>query len=294
MDPGLPTPTPKYHEIGLLADELAYVRCGIECGGDAHETAPSFDDKFEYSEFWAQYGYKRTGCTGCPVHCMEAYNVPGIGASVVSCELYPQLGAELRNYDILHLYKMVKTCHEQGTRQHLGGHHHPVAHAALGARASSTSRSRTASRWSGATRRPSRASFWSIVLRKGFGDVLAKGMKAAADYMDAKIPAEKRGGKSTYYHASQVNNNPMYGIVARFHGQALAYSVGRRSDLISDLDMSEFGSRLGTRLSDMERAGEGRIHRCTRRRRRSASAARPRRASRKATRARPPWCTTWA
>lgn len=230
----------EYHEIGLLADELAYVRCGIECGGDAHETAPSFDDKFEYSEFWAQYGYKRTGCTGCPVHCMEAYNVPGIGASVVSCELYPQLGAELRNYDILHLYKMVKTCHEQGLDNT------SVATIIqwlmqlweLGIIDESIT---DGFKMEWGNQEAIEGILWSIVLRKGFGDVLAKGMKAAADYMDSKIPAEKRGGKSTYYHASQVNNNPMYGIVARFHGQALAYSVGRRSDLISDLDMSEFG-----------------------------------------------------
>lgn len=230
----------EYHEIGLLADELAYVRCGIECGGDAHTTAPSFDDKFEYSEFWKEHGYKRTGCTGCPVHCMEAYNVPGIGASIVSCELYPQLGAELRNYDMKLLYKMVRECHRQGIDntslstilQWL------MVLWELGIIDQSITDGLTME-WG--NREAIEGTFWNIVNRKGFGDVLAQGMRVAADYMDARIPAEKRGGKSTYYHANQVNNNPMYGIVPRFHGQALAYVVGRRSDLISDLDMSEFG-----------------------------------------------------
>ncbi len=229
----------EYHEIGLLADELAYVRCGIECGGDAHDTAPSFDDKFDYSAFWKRYGYKRTGCTGCPVHCMEAYNVPGVGATIISCELYPQLGAELRNYDERFWYQMVMQCHKQGldntsvatilqwlmTLWELG----IIDESITGGY-----------RMEWGNREAIEGIFWDIVHRRGFGDNLAQGMKAAADYMDARIPLEKRGGKSTYYHAMQVNNNPMYGIVGRFHGQALAYSVGRRSDLISDLDMSEF------------------------------------------------------
>lgn len=229
----------EYHEIGLLADELAYVRCGIECGGDAHDTAPSFDDKFDYSDFWKRYGYKRTGCTGCPVHCMEAYNVPGVGATIISCELYPQLGAELRNYDEQFWYYMVMQCHKQGldntsvatilqwlmTLWELGIIDESIT---------------DGYRMEWGNRDAIEGTFWNIVSRKGFGDTLAQGMKVAADHMDAKIPLEKRGGKSTYYHAMQVNNNPMYGIVGRFHGQALAYSVGRRSDLISDLDMTEF------------------------------------------------------
>jgi len=230
----------EYHEIGLLADELAYVQCGIECGGDAHETAPSFDGKFEYSDFNKRYGYKRTGCMGCPVHCMEAYNVPDAGATIISCELYPQLGAELRNYDELLWYRMVMQCHKQGvdntsvatilqwlmTLWELGIIDESITD---GYRME----------WGNAE--AIEGTFWNIVNRKGFGDILAQGMQVAADFMDDMITLEKRGGESTYYHAMQVNNNPMYGIVGRFHGQALAYSVGRRSDLISDLDMSEFG-----------------------------------------------------
>ncbi len=229
----------EYHQIGLLADELAYVRCGIECGGDAHETAPSFDDKFEYSDFNKRYGYKRTGCMGCPVHCMEAYNVPDIGATIISCELYPQLGAELRNYDERLWYHMVMQCHKQGvdntsvatilqwlmTLWELGIIDESITD---GYRME----------WGNAE--AIEGTFWNIVNRKGFGDILAQGMRVAADYMDDMISLEARGGQSTYYHAMQVNNNPMYGIVGRFHGQALAYSVGRRSDLISDLDMTEF------------------------------------------------------
>src|SRR5450756_2338660 len=81
--------------------------------------------------------------------------------------------------------------------------------------------------------------FVNIVNRQGFGDVLARGMKEAADYMDSRIAPERRGGRSTYDYALQVNNNPMFLLGPRFPGMALAYAVGRRSDLMSDLDTYE-------------------------------------------------------
>jgi aldehyde:ferredoxin oxidoreductase len=57
-----------------------------------------------------------------------------------------------------------------------------------------------------------------------------------AKKLDVAVPEEKRRGRSTKYWAMQVNNNPMYGINPRFNGMALAYAVGRRSDLIQDYD----------------------------------------------------------
>ena len=80
----------------------------------------------------------------------------------------------------------------------------------------------------------------ATVARTGFGDVLAGGMKATAEYIDAKVPLERRGGRSTYYYAMQVNNNPMYGINPRMKSMALSYAIGRRSDPIQDLNMLEF------------------------------------------------------
>ena len=48
------------------------------------------------------------------------------------------------------------------------------------------------------------------------------------------------GTLSTYELAMQVNNNPMYGITPRLTSMALGYSVGRRSDLIQELDIPQF------------------------------------------------------
>ncbi|MBW2370688.1 MAG: aldehyde ferredoxin oxidoreductase, partial [Deltaproteobacteria bacterium] len=33
---------------------------------------------------------KRTGCQGCPVQCMELFQVDGVGKGAISCELYPE------------------------------------------------------------------------------------------------------------------------------------------------------------------------------------------------------------
>ncbi len=230
----------EYHEIGLLADETAYARCGIECGGDAHTTAPSYDDEFDFSKFYAEYGYKRTGCMGCPVACMEAYNVPGIGASAIKCESYPQLSAEWRNFDMKHMLKMFLLCEEQG--MDVTSLSTTFTWLMLLTDLGIIDESITDGlKMEWGSKEATEGLAWNMVNRKGFGDVLAQGMKAAADYMDARIPAEKREGKSTYHWAMQINNLPMFGIVPRMHGQALAYVVGRRSDLISDLDMCEFG-----------------------------------------------------
>jgi aldehyde:ferredoxin oxidoreductase len=65
-------------------------------------------------------------------------------------------------------------------------------------------------------------------------------MKATAEYFDERVPEERRNGKSTYWYAMQVNNNPMYGINPRLTSMSLSYSVGRRSDCIQDLDMHQF------------------------------------------------------
>jgi len=219
--------------------ETAYVRSGIECGGDGHEGASSFEDKYYFRDFYKEWGHRRTGCAGCPVHCMENYRVPGIGGTVISCELYPQLSAELRNDDMLNWFEQVRLCQQMGidntsmamTIQWLMELHE------LGVLdASLTDGIPIEFGSSQAIDYLMRAT----VGRTGFGDVVAGGMKATAEYLDARVPLERRGGRSTYHHAMQVNNNPMYGINPRVKSMALSYSIGRRSDCIQDLNMQEF------------------------------------------------------
>jgi aldehyde:ferredoxin oxidoreductase len=226
------------HTVGVSDSNTAYVRSGVKWGGE-HEFG-SWDDKYDWRSFWKEYGYKRTGCTGCPVQCMEAFRMPSVGASVLSCDLYSAWSAGMGNEDLELWFKMVLECHKQGIDQVSSSMiiHWLMDLWDLGIIDESIT---DGYRMEYGNREAIEGTFFNIVHREGFGDVLAQGMKAAADYMDAKIPPERRGGKSTYYHALQVNNNPMFGLTDRFHSQALGYAVGRRSDLISDIDPYEMG-----------------------------------------------------
>lgn len=227
------------HTIGVMNAETAYVRSGIECGGDGHDDAASFDGKYYFRNFYSQWGHRRTGCTGCPVHCMENYRVPSLGGTVISCELYPQLSAELRSEDMMMWYEQVRLCQQMGidntsmamTIQWL------MELNELGMLGADITDGVPIEFGS------SRAIDYlmrATVTRSGFGDIVAGGMKATAEYLDSVVPVERRGGNSTYYYAMQVNNNPMYGINPRVKSMALSYSIGRRSDCIQDLNMQEF------------------------------------------------------
>ena len=231
----------EYSTVGTSWCEASYGRSGIECGGDAHDGPisnwdPHRDQAFD--EFWVEYGIKRTGCMGCPVHCMETYYVPGVGSASMSCELYTQTSGELHQ-DMLRGIKLVKLCQEMGIDEtsvsnvlqwmlvlqdmgviddsHLDGVH--LAWGDVDSQVEMTKK---------------------IINREGVGDAIAGGLLEAAKYFDARTPPEPRAGKSTYYYAMQVNNSPMYGINPRVKSMALAYAVGRRSDCISDLDMQDF------------------------------------------------------
>jgi len=232
---------PEVSTIGVTDAERAYVLSGIEAGGDAHKTAPDFDaaGKTNFRKFWEKYGYKRCGCFGCPVHCMENYRVPRIGNTVISCELYPQLSWEVRNDDMLLWYECVRNC------QRYGIDNTSIAITLawlmeLYEEGIITAKDTDGIPMEWGSREAILGMLLKTVKREGFGDVIADGIDAVAKRLDATIPLEKRKGKSTKYYAMQVNNNPMYGINPRFNSMALSYAIGRRSDCIQDLDMYQF------------------------------------------------------
>lgn len=227
---------------GNTLSEYSYVRSGMEAGGSAFEGAPEFDPSgaTEYLAFQRKHEPKRTGCAGCPIHCMENYTIPGIGSTVLSCELWTQLNWEIRNDDMLLWYELVKRCQEMGVDNT------SVAMVVqwltiLFERGLIDERvtDGTAVRWG--DREAVRWILDALVNRTGLGDVLARGMAATAAHFDALVPLEQRGGESTYEYALQVNDNPMYGINPRVNGMALSYAVGRRSDCIHDLEGYQFG-----------------------------------------------------
>jgi aldehyde:ferredoxin oxidoreductase len=228
------------HTLGVTQAEYAYVLSGIEAGGDGHggiDFDP--DGRTDYKAFWNKHGYKRTGCMGCPVHCMENYNVPGVGATVISCELYTQLTWEVQNDDMLLWYTLIRQCQEMGidnTSMALTIQWLMELHDLGVIDASHTDGIPMV--WG--SKEAITAIMDRTIAGEGIGAVLARGMKATAEYFDDRIPSARRNGKSTYWYAMQVNNNPMYGINPRLTSMSLSYSIGRRSDCIQDLDMHQF------------------------------------------------------
>ena len=206
---------PETHTEGVTRGEYAFVLSGSEAGGDGH-AGVDFDPSgvTDFAAFWRRYGHKRTGCMGCPVHCMENYNVPGVGATVISCELYTQLTWEVQNDDMLLWYTLIRQCQEMGidnTSMALTIQWLMELHALGIIDAGHTDGIPMV--WG--SKEAITAIMDRTIASEGLGAVLARGMKAAAEYFDARIPEERRNGKSTYWYAMQVNNNPMYGINPR-------------------------------------------------------------------------------
>ena len=225
-------------EIGVTAAECSYVLSGLEYSGDSHETAPNFDPdkKTDFTKFWDKYKFGRTGCFGCPVQCMENYNVPNLGGCVISCELYPQFNWKLRNTDMMLFYEATKTCQQYGIDsisvstviQWL---------MVLYEKGILTSNITDGIEMKYGDRQAILGMLMKTINRDGFGSIMADGIDAIANYLDERIPQKKRENKSTKYWAMQVNNNPMLGINPQFPGAALGFAVGRRSDPFTEMDM---------------------------------------------------------
>jgi aldehyde:ferredoxin oxidoreductase len=226
------------HQIGHTFGQVQYVNSGGKWSDAADASKSPADDIIPYVDFYKEHSYIRAGCAGCPVQCHEAYNIPGYGATVVTCDLYTPFSVGLRNHDLLFWLKMITKAHQQG----IDASSLVTALAwlwylwELGIVDESLT---DGYRLEWGDQEAIEGVFDSVVSRQGFGEVFAQGMKATADYLDARIPAERRNGQSTYAWARQVNNNPMWALDAKFPGAALAYAVGKSSGILADLPIEE-------------------------------------------------------
>jgi aldehyde:ferredoxin oxidoreductase len=218
----------RYSTRGSVDSEYAYVLSGWEASGDNHKTSGDWDKEGKtcFSAFSQKYCYKRAGCFGCPIHCMENYQVPGVGGAVISCELYSQMTWELRNDDMMLWYESVRDC------QRLGIDNTSVTIfiswlMELYEEGIITKEETDGIPMEWGSREAILGMVHKIVNREGIGDIFADGMKATAE----KIK------KGAIEYAMQVKNNPMYGLNPRFKASAIAYAIGRRGDLIQDLDV---------------------------------------------------------
>lgn len=64
--------------------------------------------------FLKEHLYKRVGCFGCPVACMDSYQIPEIGAGVVKCSPYSDLTWDLRNADMKVFWAVMTLCQKAG------------------------------------------------------------------------------------------------------------------------------------------------------------------------------------
>ena len=226
----------EYSTRGLTQETDTLIHSGIFCGGDAHDGAADFNvDDIDVRAFWEKHGVQRAGCMMCPMQCMDGYTVPGMGSTIITCSGYTPMSWELRNPDIYLWYAMARRCSEwcfdsfsvATTIQWLMHLH------AMGILDPALTDGIPMA-WG--SREAIDKTIENMVFRRGFGDILARGMAATAAYLDERIPAERRGGRSTYYWTMQVNNLPMSGITDRTYSQALGYSIGRRGDLYQEND----------------------------------------------------------
>src|SRR5690606_2897464 len=68
----------------------------------------------QFLDAYRQRGFRRTGCAACPLQCMEAYDVPGIGGIVVSQDPCGQLSAELWRGNARGWCKSLRLCQHMG------------------------------------------------------------------------------------------------------------------------------------------------------------------------------------
>ena len=171
-----------------------------------------------------KYKPKRAGCFGCPIQCMELYNVDGIGSGVISCEFYGVFAPQLRCADpalslesalwtqrygidcvsVGMIIEWLMQLYEKGVITAKDTDGIPMV-------------------WG--TREAIRGMLDKIVYRQGIGDTLAEGI----------LPAARKIGRGSEEYVNQVKGVPMVEgwspeTLPSFKGMALANAVCPRGD----------------------------------------------------------------
>lgn len=103
--------SPLYHElhtVGLTRWQDKEYRAIYSLMGDP------WADSLKLEEFGQKNLYKRVGCFGCPVSCMDSYQIPQVGSGVVKCSPYADLTWDLRNPDMLVFWEVMVMCQRYG------------------------------------------------------------------------------------------------------------------------------------------------------------------------------------
>ncbi|MBI2876945.1 MAG: hypothetical protein HYY20_08690 [Candidatus Tectomicrobia bacterium] len=102
--------TPMYHELhtfGLTKWQDKEYRAIYSMMGEP------WAESLRLQEFMETNLYKRVGCFGCPVSCMDSYQISQ-GSGVVKCSPYADLTWDLRNPDLLVFWEVMVMCQRYG------------------------------------------------------------------------------------------------------------------------------------------------------------------------------------
>src|SRR3990172_9363252 len=96
------------HTVGLTAWQDREYRAIYSLIGEP------WAENLSLQGFLKEHLYKRVGCFGCHVACMDSYQISGIGAGVVKCSPYADLTWDLRNTDMKVFWEVMILCQKAG------------------------------------------------------------------------------------------------------------------------------------------------------------------------------------
>jgi len=176
------------------------------------------------ADFPSKYKPKRTGCSGCPVQCMDLYPVEAFGGGVLSCTLYTGPLLVVRNTDVDLMAEFGLLSQRYGIDV--------VSSTVIIAwlmelyeKGVITAKDTDGIPMDWGTRQAMIDMLRKIVHREGFGDVLADGI----------LPAAERIGRGAQDYAYHVKGLPLYSTYTPkrtipLKGTALGAAVSSRGD----------------------------------------------------------------
>jgi len=204
----------------------------------------------QYAIF-TKYKPKRAGCFGCPIQCMDLYDVPGIGSGVISCALYFEFANTVLCYDAALSLECAIVCQRYGidcisAAKILAWLMELYEKGVI----TPTDTDGIPMKWG--SRAAIRGMLDKIVYRQGIGDILANGI----------LHAIKKIGAGSEEYANQVKGIPMVEVwspdtLPLLKGMALATAVSSRGDSMTARTAEiEIGAELVPLGLNGEAAGE--------------------------------------
>jgi aldehyde:ferredoxin oxidoreductase len=181
-----------------------------------------WDKEWQNTKFCEKFSYKRYGCFNCPVHCMEAYNVDGVGVGAMSCQPYLEITSKIGNHDIGQGVRYMLYCQKMGI-ENITFSSCVAWLMELRQRGIITDKDTDGipMEWGNIDSVLKLAE--KVVKKEGIGALLTDGL----------IPAAKKLGRGSEYYALATKKLPKYGLNQNsFRGQGLATAIAPRGDYV--------------------------------------------------------------